>query len=719
MAVVVIRGTNRKPVASQSLIDFFQANPTLSGELYIGYPILTAAEGKLPIDALLVSRSNGLVAFDLIEGTELSNHEDRQDDVLNKLDAKLRTHRQLVQRRALMIPLHSVSFGPALPAGLCSGDRNYPITNSETLYAGLSSLTWPDSAEEVYAQTLSVLQNISSIRQHRSRRSIANSESRGAKLKRLEDSIATLDAMQSRAVIETVGGVQRIRGLAGSGKTIVLALKAAYLHAQHPDWRIAVTFWTRSLKGQFRRLINTFSIAQTGEEPDWTQLRVLNAWGAPGGPLRDGIYYEFCKSHGATYFDFASARTVAGRADPFAHACRRALAERTHAKPLYDAILVDEAQDLGPEFLALCYEMLGPEKQLVYAYDELQSLTGRSLPPPEQIFGTDENQVPRVSLLDSVPAGARRDIVLDVCYRNSRPVLATAHALGFGVYRPAPKNFTTGLVSMFDDANLWTEVGYEVRTGALRPGEHVVLSRTPRSSPLFLENHSELEDLISFHHFDSQAEQNEWVVDQIRGNLSNDELRHDDILVINPDPLSTRKVTGPIRAKLLEIGIPSHLAGVSTDPDVFFMPDQQSVTFTGVFRAKGNEAGMVYVINAQDCCHSDWNLASLRNQLFTAITRSQAWVRILGVGPRMKRLIREFEGVFTHNFELDFKYPTDPERKHLSIVHRDVDPTQRKAIAAGQKTLSNLLEDLEKGSVHLEDLDPQLVNRLRSLVGGP
>ena len=60
-------------------------------------------------------------------------------------------------------------------------------------------------------------------------------DSQGAKLKQLENSIATLDNLQSKAVIETVDGVQRIRGLAGSGKTIVLALKAAYLHAQHPS----------------------------------------------------------------------------------------------------------------------------------------------------------------------------------------------------------------------------------------------------------------------------------------------------------------------------------------------------------------------------------------------------------------------------------------------------------------------------------------------------
>lgn len=76
-------------------------------------------------------------------------------------------------------------------------------------------------------------------------------------------------------------GVQRIRGLAGSGKTIVLALKAAYLHTRYPDWRIAVTFNTRSLKAQFRRLITRFCIERSGEEPDWTKIRIINAWGHP------------------------------------------------------------------------------------------------------------------------------------------------------------------------------------------------------------------------------------------------------------------------------------------------------------------------------------------------------------------------------------------------------------------------------------------------------
>jgi superfamily I DNA and RNA helicase len=112
---------------------------------------------------------------------------------------------------------------------------------------------------------------------------------------------------QSEAVIETVEGVQRIRGLAGSGKTIVLALKVAYLHAKHPDWNIAVTFNTRSLRNQFKHLINMFAIEHMSEEPDWEKVRIIHAWGSPS---MEGLYYEFCKRHNIEYRDLASAKRL-------------------------------------------------------------------------------------------------------------------------------------------------------------------------------------------------------------------------------------------------------------------------------------------------------------------------------------------------------------------------------------------------------------------------
>ena len=134
-------------------------------------------------------------------------------------------------------------------------DEDYPLcANDNNLLAQIEKLNWNNSG--YYEALVSVLQAISTIRKGKKRRETTKPESRGAKLKALEDSIANLDNQQSRAVIETVEGVQRIRGLAGSGKTVVLALKAAYLHAQHPEWKIAVTFNTRSLKGQLLSLIH-------------------------------------------------------------------------------------------------------------------------------------------------------------------------------------------------------------------------------------------------------------------------------------------------------------------------------------------------------------------------------------------------------------------------------------------------------------------------------
>ncbi len=304
-------------------------------------------------------------------------------------------------------------------------------------------------------------------------------------MKRLEESIANLDALQSRAVIETVQGVQRIRGLAGSGKTIILALKAAYLHIQHPEWKIAVTFNTRSLKAQFKRLIETFVFEQTGDAPDWEKLQVINAWGGPGNIDRTGIYYQFSQANGVEFWDFRLARERFSTQNAFQGVVERALAEAKEFPPIFEALLIDEAQDFHPNFLRLCYNSLGSEKRLVYAYDELQSLTDSSLPPPQELFGVNAAGQPNVIFEEPAPGKPSQDIILEKCYRNSGPVLATAHALGFGIYRDADPKTGTGLIQMFDRAELWQDVGYVVRNGTLEDNRNVTLARNRNPARLF------------------------------------------------------------------------------------------------------------------------------------------------------------------------------------------------------------------------------------------
>lgn len=709
------RGINGKPAASQALEETLATIEGLSGECFFGYPLIPTPEGKYFIDATLVSREKGVVLFDLVEGTDVGDYAARQDDLANKIEAKLKLHKELVKGRDLIPPLNVITFAPALRDVEKLARAKHLLANERNLGEILSGLSWQDGSDDLYRMTLSAIESLSSIRKSRSKREVRKPNSRGGKLKKLEDSIATLDHRQNRAVIETVEGVQRIRGLAGSGKTIVLALKAAYLHTQYPDWRIAVTFHTRSLKGQFKRLINNFCVEQSGEEPDWTKIRIVNAWGAPGGDERDGIYYEFCRVTGQEFHDFRSASYRFGGGDrAFDGACQAALSAVANPPELYDAILVDEAQDFAPSFLRLCYAMLKPPKRLVYAYDELQNLSGTSLPPPEEIFGTDTAGQPVVSL----EGDPRRDVILQKCYRNSRPVLVTAHALGFGIYREPPKDSQTGLVQMFDQPALWEEIGYRVREGRLAKGEHVVLERTDETSPRFLEDHSPIDDLVVFLQFGDEAEQNAWLVEQIKKNVEEDELRHDDIIVIHPDPLTARERLGPIRKALFEMGIQNHLAGVDTDPDVFFKTETPSVTFTSIYRAKGNEAGMVYVVNAQDCDGTGVGLASIRNRLFTAITRSKAWVRVIGYGQGMANLIREFERLKQRNFRLDFTYPTDEVLKKLRIVHRDLSPHEKQRLEQRQTGARELVNALERGEITPDDLDAEIKQKLIKLLGG-
>ena len=709
----ITRGINKKPIATEALLQCIERIKGIDGEVFTGYPLIATPDGKYSIDATLVSPSKGVVLFDLIEGTDVGEYAERQDDLANKIEAKLKLHRELVQGRKLLFPLSIISFAPGVSKIEAVAKDGYPIVNEQDISATLKEINWSHGNDELYRMTLSAIESLSSIRKSRSKREIQQEDSRGAKLKRLEDSIATLDQRQNKAVIETVDGVQRIRGLAGSGKTIVLALKAAYLHTQHPDWRIAVTFHTRSLKGQFRRLIHNFCIEQSGEEPDWTKIRVINAWGAPGGKERDGIYYEYCRATGTEFFDFKSASyKFGGNDNAFDGACQAVLANASDTASLYDAILTDEAQDFAPSFLKLCYAILKPPKRLVYAYDELQSLSGTSLPPPEEIFGNDEHGHPLVTFGDD----RRRDVILQKCYRNSRPVLVSAHGLGFGIYREAPQGETTGLVQMFDHPALWEEIGYKVENGQLVKGQRIVLARTTETSPRFLEEHSGIDDLVQFIKFDNEEMQNQWLVDQILTNLDKDELRHDDIIVIHSDPRTTRGATGPIRRLLFNKRVQTHLAGVDTDADVFFRTDTPSVTFTGIYRAKGNEAGMVYVINAQECNGSGAGLASLRNRLFTAITRSKAWVRVIGYGPRMQGLIDEFSVLKQRGFVLDFCYPDDASLSKLRIVHRDLSPQERRRLERRNSQLADLLGDLESGELHPEDLDEVTREKLKKFL---
>lgn len=286
----VIWGSTEKPVASEAVAKLIEKNFPGEGVLYIGYPVLANLIDVISVDALWISPERGVILFQIIEGDSAEGFEAAQDTYANALEARFRLHQELMDGRHLLAAPQVVTFAPRTDK---ENENRYPIASSEgSLLALLQSYEW--DRPDLFASALSVIQSIQSIRKSRRKREASKADTHGAVLKALEDSVANLDTRQSKAVIETVEGVQRIRGLAGSGKTIILALKAAYLHVQNPDWKIAVTFNARSLKNQFKALIETFVFEQTKERPDWDKIQVINAWGGTGEMDNSGVYFQFC-----------------------------------------------------------------------------------------------------------------------------------------------------------------------------------------------------------------------------------------------------------------------------------------------------------------------------------------------------------------------------------------------------------------------------------------
>lgn len=395
----------------------------------------------------------------------------------------------------------------------------------------------------------------------------------------------------------------------------------------------------------------------------------------------------------------------------FDRVCEEAVESVTNPQPLYDVILVDEAQDFSKYFLQMCYMSLPHEsRMLVYAYDELQSLDNKNVESPEDIFGYSNG---RSNVVLDNSNGKAEDIVLSKCYRNSRPVLITAHSLGFGIYRKKEAREETSLVQLFEDKQLWEDIGYTVKEGVIRDGEFVTLYRTEETSPAFLEDHSSIDDLIQFRRFENNVQEADWIVEDIEKNLHDEELRYQDIMIIHPDPKITKSYVSHIRVKLMEKGIKSHIVGVQTTPDDFFQED--SIAISQIYRAKGNEAAIVYLINA-DLCARGINLSRKRNIIFTAMTRSKAWVRVSGIGDDMDLLIQEFNSVKERNFQLEFTYPDKSQRKNMRIIHRDMTQNELRDIRKSNSNLADITSKLANGEIRKEDLDEDTVNRLKDVL---
>jgi len=521
--------------------------------------------------------------------------------------------------------------------------------------------------DSLWAFTLPRLEGTSGVKKKQKYEVISAPKTKGDLLKKTRDIIFLLDKEQRQVAKQIPNGPQRVRGLAGTGKTVVLAMKAAIMHAQFPNKKILFTFFTRSMYSQIISLIELFYQEEGCEEsPDWNNLHVRHTWGATD---QQGVYRDLCNHSHMRFIPLTEA--VRGNADdPFRYVCSDAL-ESVQTKKVdindttkYDMVLIDEAQDLPVEFFQLIYELTNEPKRIIWAYDEFQTLNERRMPEPDELFGRKSDGTPKVDLSGNYPGKICKDFVLHNSYRNPKIISMIAHGLGMGLYR-------NGEIIRKVSKSEWVDYGYRVECWPPEDGKaEVIICRDDRFSLNKLEEYylkyefGDPLDLLTLYKYDGLDQQIDAISKLVADDINIHEMPPHDIIVVDLDARNSKNNLIKMQRALSSYDIDSVIPGVVESPSIFLPANK--VTLTTVRRAKGNEAASVYIVNSQKAFESSSYKALIstlinRNTLFTAITRAQGWCHLAGYGPGMDTLEVEIKKVKAQYPKFVFPYSTEDD----------------------------------------------------------
>lgn len=152
----------------------------------------------------------------------------------------------------------------------------------------------------------------------------------------------------------------------------------------------------------------------------------------------------------------------------------------------------------------------------------------------------------------------------------------------------------------------------------------------------------------------------------------------EEILVISLDDRYAKGYLRGIAEKLALLGIASN--NVIADPynePPFTVAGK--VSLSTVYRAKGNEASVVFAVGIDAV---DVQTRGGRNKLFTAFTRTKAWLRVSGCGDPAKRILQELELAYQKSPNMDFIMP---DLAVIDTIQRGFSKKQAAARAAREQ----------------------------------
>jgi hypothetical protein len=353
-----------------------------------------------------------------------------------------------------------------------------------------------------------------------------------------------------------------VRGLAGSGKTLVLsALCTSYVArviANFPkssSFRVLVVchnhsliallnerlrrFWDAFQKGSYpERLINVHTMSETMKATaEQVVGHHVSSNDGPSGQAKE-ILAAISKAGSAVY------------------------------SAMYHAVFIDEAQDFSHDELKLLIQLVRTsekgEKTVVIFYDDAQNINGQARPRWKDL---------------ELHINAQRSFAMRQCRRSSRQILE----LGFNVLtgRFAHDRVTT---RTFADVNWLSKERLVIEHKDFTEVRFCYFDGLPPEVQVF----------------GSRAHMFSWIAEEVRMLLEHDQVRPEDICI------AFRRDKGyeELKRRLEVLLSPAHIAGIVHSFDDMYKRTHQirqgHITLTSLGRLKGYEAPIVFLIGLDE-----------------------------------------------------------------------------------------------------------------------
>lgn len=174
--------------------------------------------------------------------------------------------------------------------------------------------------------------------------------------------IKSLDAKQEQYAKSLRQVHQLIRGVAGSGKTVIIIARAVYLKQMHPDWRILVVTYNRSLIKWIQSSLN--------ERLPFSDIDALGFHQLCRGLLISRDLWDEMEDLETNREDFWD--------NIVPEKVLREMEDGNIRTPRYEAILVDESQDFNVSWFKVLLQLLNRQtNELLIVMDQAQKIYQR------------------------------------------------------------------------------------------------------------------------------------------------------------------------------------------------------------------------------------------------------------------------------------------------------------------------------------------------------